>query len=193
MLFFYIFFALIIIQRILELYIAKKNSFYIQKQGGYEVGGTHYPLIVALHIAFLISLFIESSYRAVLSEYWLFPFSLFLLAQGLRFWAMLSLGRHWNTRIYVLPQARPVKRGPYRFFRHPNYTVVMLEMITIPLTFSAYVTAVIFPMLNAILLSIRIKIEEQALSKHMKYNEEMAKTPRFLPPVKKLYRLLVNK
>lgn len=193
MLFFYIFFILIVVQRILELYIAKKNSLYIQKQGGYEVGGSHYPLIVSLHVAFLTSLFVESSYKAALSEYWLLPFSLFLLAQGLRFWAMFSLGRYWNTRIYVLPQARAVKSGPYRFFRHPNYTVVMLEMITIPLIFNAYLTAVIFPVLNAILLSFRIKIEERALSDHMKYDEEMVETPRFLPPVKELYRLLVNK
>lgn len=178
-----LFFLFLVIQRLLELYIAKRNATYIQSLGGFEVGKSHYPFIVALHAGFLVSVFLESKYihSFTLQTYWIVPFVLFMFTQGLRFWIIITLGRFWNTRIFVLPNAKPLKKGPYRYLRHPNYLIVMLEMITVPLIFGAYMTAVIFPILNAIMLTIRINIEEKALSVHMKYDKEMAETPRFIP------------
>lgn len=179
--FFYLFFTFLVLERSIELYIARRNARFIKSIGGYEVGKKHYIAIVILHIAFLTTLFIEVNYRGYLPKYWLIPFIIFLMAQILRIWTISSLGKYWNTRIYIVPNAEPVTKGPYRYLRHPNYVIVMLEMITIPLIFGAYLTAIIFPLINAFILSYRIKVEEKALKELTNYNIEMFETPRFIP------------
>jgi len=179
--FFNLFFAFLILERTIELFIAKRNARLIKSIGGYEVGKEHYTAILILHITFLISLFIEANYRDDLPKYWLIPFSIFIIAQAFRIWIIYSLGKFWNTRIYVVPKSSPVVKGPYRYLRHPNYVIVMLEMITIPLIFSAYLTAIIFPTINVFMLSYRIKVEEKALTELTNYNEDMATAPRFIP------------
>ncbi len=159
--FFYLVLGAVVLQRLLELGIARRNARYIRSLGGYEVGAGHYKYIVCLHALFFISLIIESRNPPA---WWWLPFSLFLAAQFVRYWCISSLGRHWNTRIFVLPGAPLVARGPYRYLRHPNYWVVVLELATLPLTFSAYRTAVFFSLMNLWLLwRIRIPLEEQAL------------------------------
>ncbi|GBF10340.1 isoprenylcysteine carboxyl methyltransferase family protein [Tepidibacillus sp. HK-1] len=176
-----LFLTFVILQRIFELYIAKKNAVYIESLGGFEVGQKHYPFIVMLHITFLLSVYIESSDLTFLPTWWPIPFTIFILAQGMRFWTMASLGRFWNTRIYILPNSKPIHKGPYQFIRHPNYLIVMVEIITIPLIFGAYYSAILFPILNTLLLTIRIKVEEKALSTCTSYKEEMETIPRFFP------------
>lgn len=120
--------------------------------------------MVALHAAWLLSTLVEGLMRGPgLPAYWLLPLAAFLLVQPLRYWAILSLGESWNTRILVVPGARPVRRGPYRFLNHPNYVVVAVEILAFPLIFGAWITALVFTALDALLLYVRIKAENRAL------------------------------
>ncbi|PWK13377.1 isoprenylcysteine carboxyl methyltransferase family protein [Tumebacillus permanentifrigoris] len=180
--FFEIVFALVIAQRLLELLIARRNAHYLRAIGGYEVGGDHYRWIVLLHATFFLSLFGEVVERGRLDQPpYLLPFAVFLIAQALRIWILRSLGKFWNTRIFVLPGSEPVRRGPYRFLKHPNYTVVALELFTLPLAFGAPLTAVLFSLLNIAVLRVRIRTEERALAEVTAYAEQMGDLPRFTP------------
>jgi methyltransferase len=183
---FEIIFSLVILQRLIELRIAKRNAAYIRALGGYEVGAEHYRWIVLLHASFFASLLFEVVERGQLNSLpAVLPFSVFLLAQVLRIWCLRSLSRFWNTRIFILPGSDPVRRGPYRFLRHPNYTVVALELFTLPLAFGAVYSALLFSLLNALVLRVRIRIEERSLSAVTGYAESMGNRPRFLPFSKK--------
>lgn len=175
--------AFVLTQRIIELAIARRNAAWMKARGAVEFGAGHYPLIVLVHILFFSGTVTEV---LVLDRpqpvWWPLPFAVFAAAQVLRVWCLFSLGRFWNTRIIVLPHASVVRRGPYRFMRHPNYIVVMLEFISFPLIFQAYITAVTVSLLNfAVLRLKRIPTEEQALSAVTNYAEEMGETARFLP------------
>ncbi|GED70322.1 hypothetical protein BRE01_40240 [Brevibacillus reuszeri] len=167
MTFFAIILGMVLVQRFYELYLASRNAKYIRARGGYEIGAEHYKYIVGLHLFFFLSLLLEVSTRSSpfrLASWWMYPFCFFLLAQLLRYWCIRSLGKHWNTRILIVPGVQPVVRGPYRFLRHPNYLVVAIELCCLPLIFSAYVTAILFSVLNAwVLLRIRIPLEERSL------------------------------
>ncbi|KEO84603.1 isoprenylcysteine carboxyl methyltransferase family protein [Tumebacillus flagellatus] len=174
--------ALVVAQRLGELQLAKRNAHYMRALGGYEVGAQHYRWIVLLHVAFFLSLTGEVLERGRLDQPPYFaPFALFMLAQVLRLWILRSLGKFWNTRIFVLPGSEPVCRGPYRFMRHPNYTVVALELFALPLAFGAPVTAFVFSFLNAVVLRVRIRTEERALAEVTAYGEQMGALPRFHP------------
>lgn len=162
----------VIFQRIIELLVARNNEKWIRSQGGYEVGAKHYPYMVAIHIGFFISLIIEFvAFKEGVSRFWLPLFGLFICLQLMRVWVISSLGRYWNTKILVLPGANVVKKGPFHFIRHPNYVVVTCEIIVIPLMFGAYFTAVVFTILNIIILSVRIPKEEAALREVTDYKE----------------------
>ncbi|MFA4132452.1 MULTISPECIES: isoprenylcysteine carboxyl methyltransferase family protein [unclassified Brevibacillus] len=167
LLFFGFVMAGVVLQRLVELLIAMRNARYIRSKGGYEVGASHYKYIVLLHFLFFLSLLFEvvgKGSAMVLPSWWAIPFCLFLIAQGLRYWCIRSLGKRWNTRIFILPGEAPIKQGPYRFIRHPNYLVVSLELLLLPLTFSAVATALAFSLLNAwLLLRIRIPMEETSI------------------------------
>ncbi|MEX2104128.1 MAG: isoprenylcysteine carboxylmethyltransferase family protein [Bacilli bacterium] len=182
----YIFYSLlisfVITQRLVELTIAKRNAKHIEALGGFEVGKSHYKYIVLLHISFFIILTAEViGFHTLLLSWWLIPFSIFLMAQGLRIWCIRSLGPFWNTRIYIVPGAKPVNKGPYKYLRHPNYVVVGIELLSIPLIFNAYFTAIFISILNAAILSIRIRTEEHALKHVTAYELLMNNTPRFIP------------
>ncbi|KAB2952543.1 isoprenylcysteine carboxyl methyltransferase [Heliorestis acidaminivorans] len=180
--FFYVLFILLIVQRLGELLLAHRNGLYIVKKGGYEVGKEQYRVIVLLHSLFFVALYTEAIYLgSVAPPWWIVPTILFFLAQGLRYWAIFSLGPYWNTGIYVLPDAPVVTKGPYRYLRHPNYLVVMTELLTLPLIFGAYGTALIFTLTNAYILSQRIALEERALAEVTNYEKVMAQVPRLLP------------
>lgn len=165
MLVFYLFFGLLLFQRGLELVIAKRNERYLLSKGGYEVGREHYKYLVLLHAGFFCTLYIEVVYYGYSLTWWsLLPFSIFVIAQIIRIWSMVSLGRFWNTKIIILPEASLVRTGPYQYVRHPNYMVVATEILVIPLIFGAVYTAILFSLLNAyLLLFVRIPVEEKAL------------------------------
>lgn len=178
------FYAFIILQRMIELFIARKNEKWIKKQGAVEFGQKHYRYIVVMHILFFIVLLGEKIFRnESISLMWPWLAIAFILTQLIRVWAILSLGKYWNTKIMVLPNATIIRSGPYGFIRHPNYTVVSLELLIIPLLFNAYFTAVMFTFVNIILLAIRIPEEEQALITLTEYEEKFAGCNRFLPKI----------
>jgi methyltransferase len=157
--------ALVGLQRLVELLLSRRHERLLRARGAVERGRGHYPLIVALHALWLLSTLVEGLLRGPdPPAYWPLPLALFLLVQPLRYWAIFSLGEYWNTRILVVPGTKLVRRGPYRYLRHPNYVVVAVEIFTFPLIFGAWITAVVFSALNAALLYVRIKSENRALA-----------------------------
>jgi methyltransferase len=151
--------ALVTLQRLAELVIARRNTRALLARGAHEVAPGHYPLIVAVHASWLASL------------WWLAPgkpvswslIALFLLLQAARLWVLATLGPRWTTRIIVLPGAPLVGGGPYRLLRHPNYMIVVAEIAVLPLAFGLWQAALIFSLLNAAVLAIRIRAEGKAL------------------------------
>jgi methyltransferase len=150
------------LQRLIELVVATRNTRALLAEGAYEVGRGHYPAIVFVHSAWL----------AVLWAFFLFGLTVFqpwaaiayLLVQGLRLWTLLSLGRYWTTRIIVVPDAPLVRRGPYRFIRHPNYLVVVVEIALLPIALGSWPLALGFSIVNAVVLAWRIRTEEATLA-----------------------------
>ena len=152
--------ALVTAQRLGELVLAGYNTKRLKAQGAYEVAPGHYPLIVILHGAWLIGLWWLA---------WNRPLNLplaavFLAIEGLRVWTLMSIGPRWTTRIIILPGAPLVRGGPYRFIPHPNYTVVVLEILVLPLVFGEVGVAIVFSVLNALVLALRIRTEDAALA-----------------------------
>jgi methyltransferase len=157
--------ALVAAQRLLELRYSKRNERRARRKGAVEYGAGHYGAMVALHAAWLASALVEALLRGPeLPAYWPVALALFLLAQPLRYWAILALGESWNVRVLVVPGARRVRKGPYRYLPHPNYLVVAVEILSFPLIFGAWVTALVFSVLNAAFLYVRIREEEKALA-----------------------------
>ncbi|SEA63272.1 methyltransferase [Thalassobacillus cyri] len=160
-----ILFGAILLQRIVELFIAKANQRWALKHGGEEHGKQHYKWFIFVHTLFFISLYIEASlfFGGWRPNAFIGLFIAFTFLQLFRAWCILSLGRYWNTRVIVIPGHELVSKGPYKLIKHPNYWVVLMEFIIIPLLFQAYMTAVIFPILHLLLLKVRIPVEEKAL------------------------------
>lgn len=158
----------------------------MKRNGAYEAGRSHYKYIVLVHSFFLISFILEVVlFSRTPAPWWWAPFIFFVFAQALRIWSIASLGRYWNTRIIIVPDAEVVQKGPYQLMRHPNYGVVVVEILVIPLIFQAYFTSVLFTLLNAIiLLKIRIPAEEKALADSTNYKEAFQQKKRFLPSKK---------
>ncbi len=152
----------ITLERLLELVIARTNTARLMAQGAREHGASHYPAIVAVHAAWLITLWLMAPGRAV-DPFWLAMFALLLIA---RFWVIATLGPRWTTRIIVVPDAPLVREGPYRFLNHPNYWVVTGEIAVLPLVFGLVQVAVAFSILNALVLWVRIRAENTALEGH---------------------------
>ena len=147
------------VQRLAELALAQRNTARLQAAGAVEFGAAHYPLIVALHAAWLAGLWVFGRGRAV-DPMWL---SAFVVLQAGRLWALVSLGRRWTTRVIVVPGEMPVARGPYRFLRHPNYLIVILEIAVVPLALGLPLFALAFSLANTVLLIWRVHVENQAL------------------------------
>lgn len=157
--------SLVAFQRLLELRLSRRNERRARTRGAVERGAGHYKPIVAAHTSWLISTFVEGALRGPdFPAFWPIPLALFLLVQPVRYWAIFSLGENWNTRILVVPGAKLVRRGPYRYVKHPNYVVVIVEILAFPLIFGAWITALVFSILNALLLHVRIKEENRALT-----------------------------
>lgn len=158
--YFIIFIILFIVQRLSELVIARRNEKWLLSQGAVQYGQEHYPFMIALHTLFIVSIITEYILRGKPAIDWLF-LVLFLLVLSFKFWALSSLGKYWNTKIYRVPGVYPVKKGPYKFLKHPNYMEVVLEIAIIPLVFHLYYTTIIFTLLNAAMLWVRIGVENK--------------------------------
>jgi methyltransferase len=162
--YFILFILFIIFQRLMELYVANRNQKWLLEQGAIEYGREHYPYMIALHTLFIISLVVEYWFRQFVQLDFVF-LSIYILLLLFKIWVLSSLGKYWNTRIFRVPGAGPVKKGPYKFFKHPNYVVVVCEVAVIPLVFHLYYTAILFTILNAIMLTVRIRVENKVWAK----------------------------
>jgi methyltransferase len=153
------------LQRLIELVIASRNTRALLAEGAYEVGRGHYPAIVFLHTAWLATLWAFFLFDLTLFQPW--AAIAYLLVQVLRLWTLFSLGRYWTTRIIVVPDAPLVRKGPYRFIRHPNYLVVVLEIALLPLALDSWPLALGFSIVNATVLAWRIRVESETFrSRH---------------------------
>lgn len=152
--------ALVTLQRFGELALARYNTNKLLVRGAIEIGASHYPLVVSVHGAWLISLWIWGRDQDVN----LVALALFAGLQGCRLWIIATLGSRWTTRIIVLPGEPLVATGPYKYFPHPNYAVVIAEIALLPLALSLPLLALTFTVLNAAVLVIRIRTEARALS-----------------------------
>jgi methyltransferase len=175
------FLALLGLERLVELLLSLHNARQARAAGAIEAGRGHYPVMVAFHSAFLVACALEvvlvpRSFPGALG--WT-ALGVAVAAQGLRYWAVASLGVRWNTRVLVWPGLPPVTSGPYRFLRHPNYLAVVLEMLAVPLVYGAWVTAVVFSLGNLLLLRVRIRSEEAALGPS--WAEAFGSRPRLIP------------
>jgi methyltransferase len=171
------------LERCWELRLSRRNAAWARRQGAIEYGQRHLRWMKLLHAAF---------FCGCILEVWLLsrPFlpalgwpclALALGSQGLRYWAILSLGRRWNVAVLVLPGVPAEVAGPFRFLKHPNYLAVVVEGVAIPLLHTAVITACVFSVLNAWLLSIRLRCEESALRQHCEYAERLGQRRRFWP------------
>ncbi|MDF2813387.1 MAG: hypothetical protein K0S56_4418 [Microvirga sp.] len=151
------------LQRAAELLLASRNTSRLLACGGVEAAPGHYPLVVLLHACWLSGLWALGWNRPVHLD-WL---ALYALLQGFRIWILVTLGDRWTTRIIVLPGEKPIRRGPYRFLSHPNYAVVAGEIAVLPLVFGLPWFALVFSVLNGVLLTIRIRAENRAWSDNL--------------------------
>ena len=177
------FLLLLCVERLVELWLSRRNARRAFAAGGVESGQRHYVVMVIVHALFPLAcagevLGLQRGFPGPLGVAALIAA---LVAQGLRWWVIATLGVRWNTRIIVVPGAVPVVDGPYRFLRHPNYLAVMIEVAAVPLVHGAWLAAVVFTFANAALLLVRIPAEERALGPA--YAAALAHRPRFLPGV----------
>ena len=149
------------LERLFELWLARRNTSRLMAQGAREHGASHYPLIVGVHVLWLLTLWAIAPWRGV-SRFWLARYALLQIA---RVWVLATLGPRWTTRIIVLPDAPLVESGLYRFLNHPNYWVVIGEIAVLPLVFGLPWVAVAFSILNAAVLWVRIREENRALGR----------------------------
>jgi len=172
---------LVIVERVFELLISRRNARSALAHGGIEVGKSHHRVMVAMHAAFIASCVVESlldihgdwpivSIVALIATF---------AAQFLRYAAVVTLGERWTTRIIVQPDVVPVMRGLYRWIRHPNYVAVIIEMAALPLIRACWITAIVFSIANALMLRVRIPAEEQALG--ASYCAAFGAVSRFVP------------
>ena len=159
--------GLVGLERLAELVVSRRNAAWAFERGGVEEGRSHYPVMVVLHTGFLVAMLVEAwvvrpEVPAALAWSML---ALVVAAQALRWWCIATLGHRWNTRVIVVPGLPLVTTGPYRWFSHPNYVAVVAEGLALPLVHTAWTTAVLFTVLNAVLLRVRIRTEDAALGR----------------------------
>jgi methyltransferase len=156
--------AFVTLQRLCELVIAQRNTARLLGAGAIEVAPGHYPLIVALHAAWLMGLWYFACAQHLASPN-LILLAVFFVLQGLRVWVLLTLGPRWTTRIIIVPGEQLVAHGPYRYLSHPNYCVVIGEIFVLPLAFGLIWYGVIFSIFNLAILSVRVRAENKALAR----------------------------
>jgi len=152
-------------ERLAELVVARRHARWAKGQGGVEYGRGHYPFMVALHTGLLVGIAVEvgAGHRSFVPALGWPALAVAVLAQIARWWCVRSLGRRWNTRVIIVPGLPLVSRGPYRWLSHPNYVVVVTEGIALPLVYGAWLTALLFTAANAVVLAVRLRVENAAL------------------------------
>ena len=157
---------LVALERVVELVVSKRNAAWSLSRGGIETGRGHYPAMVVLHTAFLVAMLVEAFVRrpVVPSALAWSMLVVVVAAQALRWWCISTLGHRWNTRVIVVPGLAPVRSGPYRLLAHPNYVAVVAEGVALPLVHASWITAVVFTVANAALLTVRLRGENAALA-----------------------------
>jgi methyltransferase len=153
--------GLVVLQRTGELLLARRNTARLLREGAIEIGAGHYPLFILLHGAWLAAIAVSLRADTPIAPA---PLALYLLLQLGRIWILATLGRYWTTRVITHPGTPLVRKGPYRFLRHPNYLLVALEIPLLPLVFDMVWIAVLFGLANLALLAWRIRLEEAALA-----------------------------
>jgi methyltransferase len=158
--------AAVALERVAELVVSQRNAAWSLERGGVETGQRHYLVMVVLHTGLLVGMLVEVWVRRpeFLPVLGFTMLALALASQALRWWCITALGRRWNTRVIVVPGMPPVTSGPYRWLRHPNYVAVVVEGFALPLVHSAWITALVFTVANAALLTVRIRVENAALA-----------------------------
>ena len=160
---FVLFMLFLIAQRLSELIISSRNEKWLLQNGAVEYGQAHYPYLITLHTLFILSLIAEYYMRSSHQPHYLL-IALFFLLIAMKTGIIYILGRYWTTKIYRIPGTKPISTGIYRYLKHPNYIIVIIEIAVIPMAFGLYYTALAFSMLNAIMLAIRIPQENRALA-----------------------------
>lgn len=160
----YLLLALVALERLGELVYASRNTRRLKARGGIEVAAEQYPFFIALHTAWLLAMFVFIP-KTTPPIPWLL--AAFVVVEAARVWTLSSLGPYWTTRVITIPGEPLVKRGPYRFVRHPNYVVVALEIAVLPLAFNAPAIAIAFTALNAALLVWRVQAENAVLDERL--------------------------
>ncbi|MBW4889067.1 hypothetical protein KXQ82_05045 [Mucilaginibacter sp. HMF5004] len=163
MMVFVLFISFLIAQRLFELLISSRNEKWLLAQGAVEYGKEHYPFMVSMHTLFIISVIGEYIWRGDTGVNYILLVLFFILI-GIKAIVISTLGYYWNTKIYKVPGTRPVATGIYKYVKHPNYIIVICEIAIIPLTFHLYYTALVFTLLNAAMLTVRINKENQVLA-----------------------------
>jgi methyltransferase len=158
--------VLVGVERLAELVVSRRNAAWSFERGGVETGFSHYPPMVVLHTGLLVGALVEAYVREPHTPSALAwsMLAVVVVSQALRWWCIATLGRQWNTRVIVVPGLTPVRRGPYDLLPHPNYVAVVLEGVALPLVHACWITAVVFTLLNAVLLTVRIRVENAALT-----------------------------
>jgi methyltransferase len=154
------------IERLVELVVSRRHLSWARLRGGVEFGSGHYPAMVLLHVGLLAGCVAEVGWldRPFVSALGWPMLAVVLASQALRWWCVATLGQQWNTRVVVVPGLPLVSAGPYRWLRHPNYVAVVAEGVALPLVHSAWLTAAAFAVLNAVVLTVRIRCEDRALA-----------------------------
>jgi methyltransferase len=180
---YFVLIGLLALERLVELHLSRRHVAWALARGGKEFGHKHFTFMKVLHTAFLFSCAAEVFFlnRPFIPRLGFPMLGLALAAQALRYWAIFTLGPYWNVRVVVVPGATPVTEGPYRYLRHPNYLAVIVEGVAVPLIHTAWMTAVGFSLLNAVLLWTRIRCEEKALALHCSYDRHFGNRARFIP------------
>jgi len=163
--YFITFIIFLIVLRLMELFMSSRNAKWLTSNGAVEYGQKHYPFMVSMHTLFIVSLLIEHQFKygdapagGPVNMVLLFTF---IAVLAFKFWTLSTLGVYWTTKIYRIPNSEPITSGPYRFVRHPNYMEVIAELLIAPLIFHLYFTLILFTVLNAWMLSVRIKEENR--------------------------------
>ena len=159
---FILFISFVVLIRFAELIHSNRNEKWLLDNGAYEYGQKHYPFIVLLHLLFILSLIVEYTISHPVT-YSILLMILYFLILGVKVWVIFTLGKYWNTKIYHIPDTPVIRKGIYLYFKHPNYLIVIIEIALIPCIFHLYYTAIIFSILNFIMLYIRIKVENKVL------------------------------